>query len=319
MPSIKNPPYQVKSPVLFVIFNRPQFAQKVFAQIKEAKPKRLYIAADGPRSDFPDDKSLCMQARDIVSVNNIDWECEVKTLFRDENVGCKGGVSSAADWFFSLEDEGIILEDDCLPANSFFKFCDVMLEKYRNDTRIRHITGCNLQHGKKWGSGSYYFSNMTHVWGWASWQRAWKAYDRTLGKYSETDAKALLSTIFEDRLIVDSWVNIFNEVKAGKIDAWGYQLDFANYFNNGLTIIPNQNLISNIGFGANATHTLDAQSLYANIPLTEMMEIVDPLSISPEKQADLIVLTRDFNIEEKLRRENSLGRRVKKWLTGRRN
>ena len=206
-----------------------------------------------------------------------------------------------------------------MPANSFFKFCDVLLEKYRDDTRIRHITGCNLQYERKWGSGSYYFSNMTHVWGWASWKRAWKAYDRTLGKYSETDAKTFLSAIFEDRLIVDSWVNIFNEVKAGKIDAWGYQLDFANYFNNGLTIIPNQNLISNIGFGANATHTLDAQSLYANIPLTEMMEIVDPLSISPEKQADLIVLTRDFNIEEKLRRENSLGRRVKKWLTGRRN
>jgi len=307
-------PYKVKSAILFVIFNRPVTTQKVFEKIRETKPERLYIAADGPRLDFPDDEVLCQQTRAIV--NNIDWDCEVKTLFRDENAGCKAGVSSAADWFFSHEEEGIILEDDCLPANSFFSFCDVLLEKYRDDTRIRHITGCNLQQGKKWGSGSYYFSNMTHVWGWASWKRAWKDYDRTLGKYNADEARARMLTVFEDPLIVDSWINIFNEVKAGKINAWGYQLDFANYFNNGLTIIPNQNLISNIGFGANATHTLDEHSIYANIPLTEMDEIIDPEYILPEKQADLVVLTRDFNIEEKRRKEKSLSRRIKKWFKG---
>jgi hypothetical protein len=306
--------YQTKSAVLFVIFNRPELTQKVFEKIREAKPGRLYIAADGPRLDFPDDELLCQQTRAVVK--DIDWDCEVKTLFRDENAGCKAGVSSAADWFFSHEEEGIILEDDCLPANSFFKFCDVLLDKYREDTRIRHITGCNLQNDKKWGDGSYYFSNMTHVWGWASWKRAWKDYDRTLSKYSEKDAKILMSVVFEDPFIVESWVNIFNEVKAGKINAWGYQLDFANYFNNGLTIIPNQNLISNIGFGVNATHTLDEQSMYANIPLTELNEIIDPQYILPEKQADLIVLTRDFNIEERRRKEKSLGRRIKKWFKG---
>jgi hypothetical protein len=309
-----NAPYQTQSPILFVIFNRPELTQRVFEQIRAAKPERLYIAADGPRPDFPDDELLCMQTR--VIVNDIDWKCKLKTLFRDENVGCKGGVSSAADWFFSQEDEGIILEDDCLPANSFFKFCDVLLAKYRDDTRIRHITGCNLQQGKTWGNGSYYFSNMTHVWGWASWKRAWKDYDRTLGKYDEGEARPCMSAIFDDPLIVDGWVNIFNEVKAGKINAWGYQLDFANYFNNGLTVIPNQNLISNIGFGAGATHTLDEQSVYANIQLTEMDEIIHPTDILPEKQADLIVLTRDFNIEEKRRKEKSVGRKIKKWFKG---
>jgi hypothetical protein len=125
-----------------------------------------------------------------------------------------------------------------------------------------------------------------------------------------------MSAIFDDPLIVDGWVNIFNEVKAGKINAWGYQLDFANYFNNGLTVIPNQNLISNIGFGAGATHTLDEQSVYANIQLTEMDEIIHPTDILPEKQADLIVLTRDFNIEEKRRKEKSVGRKIKKWFKG---
>jgi hypothetical protein len=314
MRSLTIMPYQTKSPILFVIFNRPELTRQVFAQIKSAKPSRLYIAADGPRLEFSDDKALCQQSRAIV--DKIDWHCELKTLFRDENIGCKAGVSSAADWFFSHEEEGIILEDDCLPANSFFKFCDTLLAKYRDDIRVRHITGCNLQQGKLWGRGTYYFSNMTHVWGWASWKRAWKDYDRTLSNYNADEAKALMHNVFEDTLIVDSWVNIFNEVKAGKINAWGYQLDFANYFNNGLTIIPNQNLISNIGFGVNATHTLDEQSIYANIPLTEIDEIIDPLDIAPEKQADLIVLTRDFNIEERRRKEKSLGRKINKWFKG---
>jgi hypothetical protein len=311
MPLLCDSPYQTKSAVLFVIFNRPDTTQRVFDRIKAARPGRLYIAADAPRRDFPDDKSLCAQARAIV--NAIDWDCELKTLFKEENVGCREGVSSAVTWFFSHEDEGIILEDDCLPAISFFKFCDTLLEKYRYDTRIRHITGCNLQRGKKWGNDTYYFSNMTHVWGWASWKRVWNDYDKNLDKYNKDEIKKQLGNIFEDPLVVESWENIFERVKAGEINAWGYQLDFANFFNNGLTIIPNENLISNIGFGPNATHTLDENSIYANIPVTEIDEITDPVFILPEKQADRFVLDHDFNIAEKRRKENLLRRRIKKW------
>jgi hypothetical protein len=303
--------YQTKSAVLFVIFNRPDTTKRVFEQIRAAKPKRLYIAADAPRLGSADDELLCRQAKEVVSV--IDWECELKTLFKTENAGCKNGVSSAVTWFFEHEEEGIILEDDCLPANSFFKFCDTLLEKYRSDTRIRHITGCNPHQGKKWGTSTYYFSNMTHVWGWASWKRVWNDYDKNLNKYNKDEVKEQLGNIFDDRLIVESWERIFEEVKAGKINAWGYQLDFANFFNNGLTIIPNENLISNIGFGANATHTIDESSIYANLPVTEIEEITDPIFILPEKQADLIVLTRDFNIEEKRRKENSFSKKFKKW------
>ena len=164
--------YQTKSAVLFVVFNRPDTTKRVFEAIRLAKPKRLYITTDGPRPNMPDDVQLCKQTREIVSV--VDWDCEVKTLFREENAGCKNGVSAAINWFFDHEEEGIILEDDCLPANSFFKFCDTLLEKYRYDTRVRHITGCNLQFGKKWGDASYYFSNLTNGWGWASWRRAWR-------------------------------------------------------------------------------------------------------------------------------------------------
>ena len=311
MAELEKSPYQTKSAVLFVIFNRPDTTLKVFEQIRIAKPKRLYVAADAPRSNFPDDISLCMQARSII--DKIDWDCELRTLFKKENAGCKDGVSSAVNWFFEYEEEGIILEDDCLPANSFFKFCDMMLMNYRDDTRVRHITGCNLQQGRKWGDSTYYFSNMTHVWGWASWKRAWKDYDKHLKKYNSCEIKAKLRNIFSDEMIVECWENIFSEVKAGKINAWGYQLDFTNFFNNGLTIIPNENLISNIGFGANATHTLDEHSLYANIPVVEIEEIIDPLFILPEKQADLLVLTRDFDLENKKKKQNTLSKKIKRF------
>jgi hypothetical protein len=311
MPDLYTSPYQTDSAVLFVIFNRPDTTIKVFEQIRIARPRRLYIAADAPRDNYPADVILCQQSRDIV--NQVDWECEIKTLFRDKNAGCKDGVSSAVTWFFEHEEEGIILEDDCLPANSFFKFCDTLLARYRLDTRIRHITGCNLQQGKKWGNSSYYFSNMTHVWGWASWRRVWNDYDKYLQRYNASEIAEKFNNIYQDPMIADCWRNTFEEVKAGKINAWGYQLDFANFFNNGLTIIPNENLISNIGFRADGTHTLDENNIYANIPVVEIGEITHPVFILPEKRADIIVLNRDFNIDERRRQQRSLKRKVKKW------
>jgi len=312
MPKVSEAPYETKSAVLFVLFNRPDTTQQVFDKIRAAKPKRLYLTADGPRPGFPDDELLCKQTREIVG--EIDWNCEVKTLFRDENAGCKNGVSAAITWFFSQEEEGIILEDDCLPASSFFKFCDTLLEKYRHDTRIRHVTGCNLQFGKKWGNGSYYFSNRTHVWGWASWRRAWDDYDINLDKYHGNDIQQQMKNIYDDDLIAESWANIFKELKAGKINSWAYPLDFANFFNNGLVIIPNENLISNIGYNANATHTLQENDAYANIPLVEIGEISDPTFILPQKQADLFIMNHHFNIEEKRRKQNLLRRRFKRWV-----
>jgi len=312
MPQPGKIPYQTKSAVLFVIFNRPETTKKVFEAIKTAQPKRLYIAADGPRPSFPGDVQLCKEAREVVKA--IDWDCEVKTFFRDENAGCKYGVSAAINWFFDQEEEGIILEDDCLPANSFFKFCDVLLEKYRFDTRIRHITGCNLQFGKKWGDASYYFSNRTHVWGWASWKRVWNDYDLNLTKYAGTEVKQQLKNIYDDDFVAEAWTNIFNEQKAGKINSWAYPLDFCNFFNNGLVIIPNENLVSNIGFKSGATHTIDEESIYANISLVEMDEITDPEFFVPQKQADLSIINRDFNIEQRWLKYNAWHRKLKRWI-----
>lgn len=304
--------YQTKSPVLFVIFNRPDTTFEVFEQIRKAKPARLYISADGPRTHKPGEDVLCAEARSVVA--RIDWQCEVKTLFNDKNLGCKDAVSAAITWFFENEEEGIILEDDCLPANSFFKFCDTLLEEYRYDTRVRHITGCNLQNGKKWGTGTYYFSNRTHVWGWASWRRVWNDYDKNLKKYDTDDIKDKLQSVYADPLVAETWMNIFTELKAGRINSWAYQLDFINLFNNGLTIIPNENLISNIGFGDGATHTVDEDNVYADVPLQEIEQITPPIYMLPEKQADMNLLIPEFKIEERRRKQNLFRRRVKRWF-----
>ncbi|SEA25837.1 nucleotide-diphospho-sugar transferase [Pedobacter hartonius] len=304
--------YKVKSPLLFLIFNRPDTTIQVFNQIKIAQPAKLYIAADGPRPDRQNEAALCRET--IAIVQAVDWPCEVKTLYRTRNLGCKEAVSTAIDWFFQNEEEGIILEDDCLPSNSFFNFCDTMLEKYRFDTRIRHITGCNLQHGNTWGEASYYFSNLTHVWGWAGWKRVWKDYDKHLTTYNKDDVAEKLSNVFQDRFILENWTRIFEEVKSGKIDTWDYQLTFINFFNNGLSIIPNRNLISNIGYGADATHTVDTNSKNAFIAVQEISEITAPLYILPEKDADYFTLSQDFDLEKRWRLHNLPRRRFKRWL-----
>jgi hypothetical protein len=306
--------YQTTSAVLFLIFNRPDTTSLVFQEIRLAKPSKLYIAADGPRVNNESDQRLCLQSLEIVS--HIDWPCEVRTLYREDNLGCKNAISSAIDWFFEQEEEGIILEDDCLPAPDFFRFCDEMLVRYRLDTRIRHITGCNLQLGKKWGNASYYFANQTHVWGWASWRRVWKDYDKTLSAYNNAEAAVQLEKLFDDAFLAAEWKRIFIELKQGKIDTWDYQLALINYFNNNLSVNPNVNLIKNIGFRADGTHTTSTDSAYANIPLETLGSITHPQYILPEKGADYAVFNRDFNLDYRWKRHNLLRRRFKRWLKG---
>lgn len=301
--------YKTKSPVLFLIFNRPDVTEQVFEQIKKMQPEKLYVAADGPRKDRLKEKELCSETRSIIK--KIDWNCEVKTLFRDENLGCKYAVSSAINWFFENEEEGIVLEDDCLPSDDFFIFCDAMLEKYRYDTRIRHIGGSNLQMGNKHGEFSYYFSNLTHVWGWASWRRAWNDYDVELSKYKDVDAENSFKLIFNDPIIVESWKFIFNKMLRNEIDTWDYQWTITNFFNNSLSIIPNVNLISNIGFGVNATHTMNANDTFSNLKIEKLEEITHPILILACKSADFFTLSREFNVERKRRRNK--WRKLKFW------
>ena len=304
--------YQAKSAVLFVIFNRPDTTSRVFERIRAARPSKLYVAADGPRPGRPNEEQLCNQTRDIAT--NIDWDCDLKTLFRKTNMGCKEAVSSAISWFFEHEEEGIILEDDCLPAKSFFSFCDEMLAKYRHDTRIRHISGGNFQLGTRRGDASYYFSKISHIWGWASWRRAWQDYDKDLKQYTEEEAQVALLNVFDDEWIADAWYQIFKELKAGKIDTWDYQLGLCNFFNNALCIMPNVNLISNIGFGENATHTKQTTDKYAALPIEEIGQLIHPIYFLPDKHADEFTLNDQFNINERRRQHNKPRKKLKRWL-----
>ncbi|WP_207535789.1 nucleotide-diphospho-sugar transferase [Desertivirga arenae] len=300
--------YYTQSPVLLLVFNRPDLAKKVFEKIRESRPKKLYVAADGPRENNEEDAELCNESKNIIE--QVDWECEVQTLFRPKNMGCKIAVSSAISWFFQCEEEGIVLEDDCLPSNDFFRFADLLLDKYRNDTRIGMITGCNLQRGKTWGSGSYYFSKNTHVWGWASWRRSWKDYDESLSNYKEGEVHEQFFKVFGNTILAQDWTLILKKLKAGLIDTWDYQFSILNYFNNRLTAVPNENLISNIGYGPRGTHTIVPDDPNANIPLGAMSDnIIHPRFILPEPEADWAVWEKEFEITR--RRKKAFKKKLK--------
>jgi hypothetical protein len=306
--------YIVRSPILLLNFNRPELTARVFEKIRSVQPPRLYLAVDGPRKGNSSDTQKCKDVKLVLE--NIDWDCEVKTLFRDENLGCKKGVSSAIDWFFENENEGIILEDDCLPAESFFYFCDEMLDRYREDERISLITGTNLQNGIIRGEGSYYFSQYSNIWGWASWKRTWANYDSGLTNYTADDVTSQLKNVFNDAFLLDEWLKIFNHLKAGEIDTWDYQLNFITFFQNGLCVTPNVNLISNIGFGDDATHVNDNDH-NSELPIGELWDIAHPRSFIPQKEADYYFLNKEFNLDEKwhqFEKDKSLRRRIKRWF-----
>ena len=244
----------MQTAILFLVFNRPDVTQRVFEAIRDARPPRLYIAADGPRIDRPDEEALCEQTRQIVS--NIDWPCEISTLFRDENLGCRVGVSTAIDWFFEHEEEGIILEDDCLPDESFFVYCEELLDTYKNAPDIMAISGDYFHGEARRPETSYYFSRYNHCWGWASWRRAWQLYDRDMSRWPELRNSGWLTDISGGHSDFSRyWTYVFDKAYAGEIDSWAYRWLFSCWIHHGLTALPSVNLVKNIGFGDAATHT----------------------------------------------------------------
>ena len=241
-------------PVLLIIYNRPQLTSRVFAEIRNIKPERLYIAADGARGDRPGDPQQVAAAREIASA--VDWPCQVKKLFREKNLGCKVGPSSAINWFFENEAEGIILEDDCLPHPSFFPFCQELLAQYRNDERVMMISGDNFLNNPQ--PYSYYFSRYPHIWGWASWRRAWKFYDVNIPLWPQVRDSGILNT-FLSPAEAKHWRGIFETTFRDKNStSWDHQWTLACWINNGLTILPEKNLVKNIGLGLESTHTKES-------------------------------------------------------------
>jgi hypothetical protein len=265
----------LKTPILFIIFNRPFETKRVFDSIRKAKPTELYIAADGPRLNNIKDIENSKLTREIIK--NIDWDCNVNYLFREDNLGCKIAVSTAINWFFENVEEGIIIEDDCLPNDSFYMFCSILLEKYRLDLEVMHIGGANFQNHNSDLNDSYYFSRITHVWGWATWKSAWIKYDQLMIDYNETNLKNIFKKNKFNRESFTYFLNAFKNVKENKLDTWDYQWTYTVWKENGLAIIPNVNLVSNIGFNTNSTHTLDGGETYGNLKTINLEKILHPI------------------------------------------
>lgn len=281
----------MKSAVLFIVFNRPDTTQKVFDAIRSAKPKKLYIAADGPRVGNIRDLSRCKEVRDIVY--HIDWPCEVFKLFRDNNLGTKYGIAEAINWFFSNEEEGIILEDDVLPMPSFFQFCDEMLDYYRNSPMVSIISGNNNISPYCVSNESYFFSKYAFLWGWATWRRAWQYFDITMDKWpnwKDSDAFKILSD--DNRYYYHHWKSLLDDVYKEKINTcWDYQWLFNHWQNGFLSVIPKNNLIKNIGFGDDATHTFGVTPDYMKkaIPENIIFPLVHPKDVSRNIGYDQII------------------------------
>ncbi len=272
------------TPVAFIIFNRPDNTRRVLTEIAKARPKKLLVIADGPRISRAGEAELCSKTRTII--DGIDWDCEVLTHYSDVNLGCKNRLSTGIDWVFDTVEEAIILEDDCLPHPSFFPYCEALLARYRDDDRVMCISGDNFQFDKKRNNYSYYFSRYTHIWGWASWRRAWKHYDVSIKIWPEVKENGWLRDAFNSDIEARYWTRIFDSVYRGEIDTWDYQWLFTSLMNNGLNIIPGENLVSNIGFGADSTHTSTVNQ-FSNMNVRELsFPLVHPPCMTRSSDAD---------------------------------
>lgn len=268
--------FQLKTPVAFIIFKRPETTLRVFETIRQVKPPQLLVVADGPRPDREGEAELCAQTRSIIE--EVDWNCEVLKNYSPENLGCKKRVSSGLNWVFDTVEEAIILEDDCLPDMTFYPFAEELLDRYRHDHRVFSITGQNVQFGRKRHEYSYYFSRYSHCWTWASWRRAWKYYDVDMKLWPEIRDGHLLNDILGDTLTVNVWKKTFEMCYNGILNTWDFQWTFANFVQHALTAVSDVNLVKNIGYGSGGTHTGDLDSPYNNM-LTEPLEL--PLKHPP--------------------------------------
>jgi hypothetical protein len=282
--------FSLNTPVVFIIFNRPDTTQKVFDEIAKARPPKLLVIGDGARQNRPGEAERVAATRAIIQ--SVNWPCEVLCNFSDRNLGCKVRVSTGLDWVFEQVPEAIILEDDCLPDPSFFRFCEELLEKYRDDQRVGMISGDNFQFGRCYSEDSYYFSKYIHIWGWATWRDRWTGiYDVNIPNWPNVRDTDGLNKAIGSKKEVALWTRIFDAVYLGKIDTWDYQWAYANWVNERCGVLPAVNLISNIGFGADATHTCHASDL-ASLPTRSMsFPLLHPSDIVKNDKAD--AFTRD--------------------------
>ena len=292
-------PYKLTTPVVFMVFNRPAKTRRVFDAIKMARPTKLLIIADGPRNS--EDETKCQQVREIIEAG-VDWPCEVLKNYSDKNLRPKLRISSGLDWVFSQVEEAIILEDDCLPDQSFFPFCQELLEKYRDEPRIMQISGYNFvaRNKKLKCEESYYFSNISSMSGWASWRRAWNYFDVNIKKWPEVKKSGLLNDILKDFAVIEHYNHLLDDYYAQKVDSWDTQWNFARYINGGICAISKNNLIQNIGFDSEAANrAIDPNDPRAHVPIkaTEFPLIhPDKIIVKPEFDAYMFKYLMGINL-----------------------
>lgn len=239
----------LESPVLLIVFNRPESTQRVFERIGRARPPRLYIAADGPEPQNPQDGELCAQVRAVKE--GVNWPCDVKTWYRDDHLGADKAVAVAVDWFFDNEPEGIILEDDCVPEEAFFAFCEELLEKFRQDNRVMQICGINPM--QKWDCEpyGYYFSRHATVGGWASWRRAWKLNAFSKARYEAIRRHGFFDEYFPTRRERARWFSLFDSLSENPdpLARWRDRWAFSRFIQSALTIVPRESLVAHLPAG----------------------------------------------------------------------
>jgi hypothetical protein len=265
-------------PILLIPFRRPDKIRQLIAALALVKPRHIYILADGPRPNNPEEAKLCAEARQIAT--DIPWPCTIHTHFKETNVGLTPNVVEGIDWFFSQVEAGIIFEDDCIPDPTFFSFCAELLERYKDDTRIMHISGNNFQNGTVHGDGSYYFSHYSHSWGWATWRRAWVQYHEAVANFDTYDREGRINELPFSASAKNFWLKVLRNTAI-----WDSRWLYTTWYARGLCILPNQNLVSNIGFGADATHTFD-ETTQANVLNVPLAKIVHPSEIAVCVEAD---------------------------------
>lgn len=263
-----------KTAVLLIVFNRPETTQQVFDAIRKAKPSKLYVSADGARPDKPGEYEKCQQVRQIVS--QVDWECKLFTQFHDKNLGCSFGPRSAFSWFFDREEKGIILEDDCLPDPCFFPYCEEMLLKFSDNKRILNISGCNLGYRHS-GNESYFFSRYMNMWGWATWRDRISKVDFEMNDWENTRFKQLKAIwLLKHRFMewdipyYKKWYYYWNKTINSVATWWDFQFIYNQLLNKKLTIFPSRNLIKNLGFHEQGTHTLNNQNPLADLDILKL-------------------------------------------------
>lgn len=298
----------IGTPIAFIIFNRPRHTRQSFALIREQRPSKLLIIADGPRLGHPTDDERCRETRNIVE--NIDWPCEVLRNYADINLGCKNRVSSGLDWVFTQVDKAIILEDDCLPNKDFFSFCDELLVRYENDPRVWVVTGNNFQNGVRRGDAAYYFSKFNHCWGWASWRRAWQHYRVDIPFWPTWKDTEDWHTKLPDPVERKIWSKLLDDVQSGDIDTWDYQWTATTWYFGGLTATPQVNLVTNIGIGPDATHTVASEE-QAGLPALSLGPLTHPVVVKQDLAADRYVLNHNFGGRDHPDRLRN--RLVKRW------